>query len=403
MSTPEEHSSRGCSSWYGLPCAGKWNAEAEFPDSAGYAAAEGTVFHEMVADCLIFGFEPEHFIGAGLNQDGFWVEWDDEMAASARDGLAFVRSLASQPGWMLFVETRVDISLWAGEGQFSTADVILVNVESREVIVFDWKYGKEPVWAEENPQVQGYCLGAWQTIFGSLFKWEPAGIKVTVIIEQPRVPGAGGSWETTMVRVLEFGEYVKRQLTLSTMPDAPRVPGKKQCRWCRARHTCGARAEWLAETVGLEFDEMDEAFIMDADAALPENVTPERRSYILQIAPQIKAWLEDLHKSAYKDAEKGLPTPGMKLVDGRRPKRVWAKNQKHKAERKLVDKIGEQKAYTAPELLSPAAAEALIGKRHFSDAFGQFVEQGEGHPILVPTTDTRPKKKALVDEFDDLL
>lgn len=73
---------------------------------------------------------------------------------------------------------------------------------------------------------------------------------------------------------------------------------------------------------GLAMDDLDAGWLADMPPELPEDVTSARRSYLLSIAPQIRAWLEDLHKSAYLDATNGLPVPGMKLVDGKHSKRV---------------------------------------------------------------------------------
>ncbi len=363
------------------------------------------MFHELVADCLEMGFEPEDFVGdgRGLEVDGFWIEYDDEMVISAMDGMDFVRSVAEEDGWELYVETRVDISKFTLPGQFGTADVVLVNIAEKQVIVFDWKYGKEPVYPQENYQLQGYCLGAWQTIFGKLFDWDPAGIDVTLIIEQPRVPGAGGAWKTTMKRVLEFGQHVKRQAVLSQDENAPRVPGREQCRWCRARDVCGAYAEWHMEMIGLEFDDLDMADETGLDPILrpPEDVTPERRSVLLRMAPMIRQWLEALHKSAYHDAKVGDPVPGMKMVPGKRPKRVYKDNMVHKAETVLRRELGK-KAFTEPELLTPAAAQKVLGLARYRELLERFVDQGDPQPILVPEEDNRDPIEAAVDMFDNL-
>lgn len=359
------------------------------------------MFHELVADCLDMGFEPEDFVGEsqGLNVDGFFIEYDEEMCASARDGLDFVRSMAAEEGWQLFVETRVDISKFTLHGQFGTADVVFVNVEKKQVIVFDWKYGKVPVYPQENYQLQGYCLGSWTTLFGKLFNWNPVGIDVTLIIEQPRVPGAGGAWKTTMSRVLEFGQHVKRQAVLSQDDDAPRHPGVEQCTYCRARDHCGAFAEWNLEMIGLEFDDLD----AEKPPAFrpPEDVTPERRSMILKMKPILNKWLDALHKSMYHDAKVGNPTPGMKLVDGKHPARKYAENMKHKAETVLRKELGE-KAYHPPVLLSPAQAEKKLGKPRYVELLSRFVDKGEPQPILVPDVDSRPSLESAVDMFDDL-
>ena len=404
MGTPIEHSSLGPSSWgRWVRCPASVKASVGRPDSSRYEAAEGTVFHELMADCLELGLEPEHYVGngRGLGVDGFWVEYDDEMADRGRDGLDYVRNMAAQPEWTLYVETRVDISPYTLPGQFGTADVVLVNVEDRHIIVFDWKYGKEPVYPQENYQLSGYALGAWNTICSSIFHDDPTDIKVTLIIEQPRVPGAGGSWETTMQRLLEFGQHTRRQAVLSQADDAPFRPGQEQCRWCRARDVCSAHAEWHLEMLGLEFDDLD----LDEPPELPKEVTPERRTMLLKMRPMLNAWLDGLHKSAYNDATYGRPVPWMKMVDGRRPARKWKENHKHKAETVLVEVLGKKNAYDDPKLLSPAQAETALRKKAGKDAYAKlvkrFVDEGMPAQILVPEEDSRDEIKSVEDEFED--
>lgn len=402
MATPVEHSSLGPSQWdRWVRCPGSVRQSSGVRDQGRYEAAEGTVFHELVSDCLIHGFEPEDCMPGRLVVDGHDIAFDDEMAASARDGLAFVREMAAQPGWRLYVETQVDISPWTQPGQFGTADVVLVNIADRWIIVFDWKYGKEPVYPEENYQLSGYALGAWQTIVGPLFDHDPAGVKATLIIEQPRVPGAGGAWETTMTRLLEFGQHVRRQAMLTQAEHPPIVPGPKQCRWCLARDKCGPQAEWLLENAGLNFEALDVLIEADAAPVLPEEVTPERRSYLLSLRPLFTQWFDALHKSAYHDANVGRPTPGLKMVLGRHPARKIAANAAHKYERALVRLLGER-AYSDPVLLSPAQAETLVGRKTYETELARFVDVGHPQPVLVPESDRRPPVTSAVDLFDVL-
>lgn len=414
MSTPDEHSHLGPSGWDGFArCPGKPNAEAAFPDNGGFAAAEGTVFHEMVSDCLELGLEPEDFRGGRLVENGFAIEYDEDMIRFCRDGLDFVRGFMADPDCMVFIETRVDISDWTLPGQFGTADVVIVNVKERWIIVFDWKYGKEPVYAEENYQAQGYTLGTWKTLCGELFDWDASGIKVTVIIEQPRVPGAGGSWDTTMERVLEFGGHVRRQAVLSTSPDAPRVPGAKQCRWCRARASCGELAKWHLENMDLDFDDLDAGFVAEVQPTLPKDITPERRAFLLEIRPMVNQWFDSLHQSEYHDASVGNPTPGRKLVEGRRPARKPLANHSHKYEQAVVRLLSTGKyvdpktkrpvsAYKDPTILSPKQVEDVVGKEAYDKDLKRFVDYGNPTPVLVSTKDRRPAIASAVDEFEVL-
>lgn len=402
MTVPLEHSRLGPSTWARwLRCVGAPNAEAGLPDTAGVEAAQGTVFHEMVSDCLTYGLLPEHFLGSKMIENGFEIEVDREMVDSAEEGMAYVEQMAAQPGVQLFVEKRVSIEPWCGPGEFGTTDVGLVNVSERWIKILDWKYGMEPVYAVENDQGRGYCLGFWHTIAAKLFGGDPSDIEVEIIIEQPRVPGAGGAWKTTMSRVLEWGEWVKRQAMKTQDPDAPRTPGEKQCRWCKARKTCGAYAQFMLDVMALTFDEIDEGADFDLPPILPKNVTPERRSYILKHKSLIDRWLDDLHASAYHDAVHGLPTPGLKLVDGRRPARKWSEDKLHKAKSALLQHLDEDKVFPR-SMISPAQAEKEIGKSKFARKLDRFVDEGEAKPVLADERDTREARPTIADAFDDL-
>jgi len=371
-------------------------------DEPTYFAAEGTVFHEMVADCLELGLEPEDYLGSRLTVDGFTIEVDKEMVESARDGLDYLRFWDSHEGWTLYVETRVDISPWTLPGQFGTSDAVLVNAAERKVVVWDWKYGKVPVYAVENRQCMGYTLGSWQTFLGDLFDWDPDDIEVSIIIEQPRVPGAGGVWKTTMSRVLEFGQHARRQAQLTTKENAPFVPGAIQCKYCKRRHSCAPRAKWFLEAMDTDFEDLDDGAALGQELILPQEMTPERISYVLDMAPLIKRWLDDLHSHAYHQASQTGDFPGRKLVEGRHPARRWLAEAEHKAEAALVRALGRDKAFESPKLLSPAKAQEAVGKDRYERLLARFVDTGKPKLDLVPEDDKRPKVRSAVDLFDEL-
>ena len=399
MTSGREHSSHGPSSWARwIRCSGAPEAEAVVPDEHNFEAAEGTVFHQIMDDCMTLGLEPRDFLGAMLEVDGWRIAVDDVMVQSSQDGLAYLRSLDADPDVRLFIEERVDISPWTMPDQFGTSDAIAVNVAERWVVVFDWKYGMEPVYTQENEQLFGYTLGAWQSIVAPLFDNDPSDIKVTFIIEQPRVPGAGGAWDTTMQRVLEFGNFAQERFVLTTDKHAKRTAGVKQCRWCRARTTCGTRAEWILNIFGQDLTDLDVDPIFELK--LPASITPERRSYVLERAPQIRAWLDDLHKSAVKDSEAGRPVPRWKLVDGRHPARVWKEDGQYIVERLLQVDLGRDKIWTAPTFKSPAQIEALMGKQSFQGAYARFVNRGKPKAVLVSENDRRKPRETLLDIFE---
>jgi hypothetical protein len=380
------------------------------PDDAGIEAALGTVFHEYAALCLELGLEPYVFIDKPCDTDHGTLYFDSEMADHMLSGLDYVRDIAAQPGVQMFVEVQIDISPWVGFADdgtpgFGTSDVILIDFINRIIYVFDWKYGAGvPVDPRWNDQAILYLLGAWNSLAGEMFGWEPEGIEVRIIIEQPRAPGGGGVWPTTMVEMLAEGEKIKADAEATLDPDAPCNPGKKQCSFCKAAkaNTCKSRTEYLLSVFDTKMDEVEELAEIGAKLPLPKPkaLTPEQRSFILLNKDMVTKWFDDLHAEAYADAEAGRPVPGMKLVDGRSPARVWKDEAKAKF---MLDAEFGEKAYTK-KYLSPTGVEDVIGKKAFKGSkFARATKVGEPAPVLVPETDKRLPRADKQQRFDKLM
>ena len=398
MAAPTQHSSHGPSTWARLvKCPGSVAAQAGQDDPDRFESAQGTFFHEIVSDVLDLGILPEDMIGFGFRVAEWDFVFDAEMAEHCREGVEWIRAKAAEPGWQLFVEKRVDISPWTLPDQFGTADVILVNVALKAIIVFDWKYGMEAVYPFDNWQLTGYCLGVWQSIVGPLFGHDPTDVEVQLVIEQPRVAGAGGVWLTDMVHVLRRGEKVRRASQQSVKPNAPRRAGKDQCRWCRAKSSCAEFAEFNLEAVGLTLDALDGPLIDE----FPPEITPERRGELIKMAPMIRDWLAGLAEAAKRDAERGDPTPGHKLVAGNRPRRKYYENALHKAETVLYAELGD-KAYGKRELLSPSQAEKALGKSRYADLLRRYVDVGQPTPTLVSDEDGREALPSFMDTLPEI-
>lgn len=405
-----------------LHCVGAPNAERGLPDDAGFEAAQGTVFHEYADMALTFGLEPHHFtVGTAHHVNGYDVIFDQEMVDKMYGGLDWVHEHMEE-GDILFVETKVDLSPWLGPGEFGTADVTIIQVRRRRIICFDWKYGGIPVYPTKNEQAMEYVLGCWNTFAKNYFD-SPNGIEVLIHIEQPRAPGGGGDWPTTLNEVLAWGEDVKVLAAATKDPNAPRTPGTKQCQFCKARKTCGAKAKWEFDMLGQQFSDADvmiqtfEETGVLVPATMPPlaDITPEQRSFILLNWDGFKRWRDSLHEAALADAAAGRPVPLMKVVDGRSGNREFIPAKLLAAKAKAEKLLGD-KAYTTPELLSPAALEAKLGKKKFREEFGDEVDDpdkpGKKKVIpwitqeppgqsLVPVTDKREARVAMPDKFTD--
>jgi len=391
------------------------NACKDIPDTSGYEAAEGTVFHHFAAFCVEFGFDPEVFIGrkqtvpyTEYTEDGdridgdYVIEFNGEMADSMRKGLEFINDWQDEDT-ILFVEERVDLSPWLGADQFGTSDVGVVDPVARRILVFDWKYGRGvPVSPDWNDQLILYCLGVWNSYARKLFDDDPTDITIEIVIDQPRAPGGGGVWKTTMRRILKEGEEIIKDAEATDDPNAEFQAGEKQCRFCplaKSEDGCRALDEFVEEMCGLDFDSLLEDDF-DAIAADPEKMNPTNRALVLLNRKLIERWMDGLHDQVMRDHKRGLPTPLQKVVVGRKPARKVRANQMDRYEKILKKTLGE-KAYQS-KILTPTAAEEALGKRVFEPLLSRFLEKREGKPSLVPETDSRDAIPDVTDGFDEI-
>lgn len=399
------HSPRGPSAAHRfVRCPGSINAERGLKDVPSIFSAEGTVFHDVVADCLEYGLEPHDFVGQQRVVDGFSIPVTLDMARHAEAGLSWVRERAE--AGHLFVETRVDISPWCGPGEFGTSDVGIVAPDERLLIIFDWKYGAGvPVAPDWNEQLALYGLGFVNTFreqFPEMGMW-PEEWRVLFVIEQPRAPGGGGQWELPLTALLDFGERIKAAAELSRRADAPRVAGEKQCKFCKrrkARAGCDAYNGMILDL--FDMDEQAVDLIADLGAttlslAHPADMTPARRAAVVQAMPLIADWLKKVHQHTFNDAVLGLPTPGLKLVEGRNSSRKY--RDEAAAEAALVAILADD-AFER-KLRSPAGAERVLPKEQFRTFSAEHVVTGTPKPALVSVDDKRPAIKAAASCFDD--
>ena len=405
-----EHSSLGPSKWdRWVRCPGSVALSRGLPDNAGREAAQGTAFHHLVAMCAENGLDPLDFVGEGngVPVEEWFFEFDLEMAEAAEEGMYLIETLQDNPKWEVLIENRVDISPWAGEGQFGSADVIAWNVEDAHIVIFDWKYGQGvPVYPEDCYQLYGYALGSWKSFVCDAFTKDGIGtcppfneIRVDLIIEQPRIAAAGGTYTTTHADVFEMGHKAKSALASIDDPEALH-PGEHQCAFCPAQTVCRAYNDWMLRTCGSEFEDLEARGEESFD--LSPGLMPHSRSAVIRMAPLIRRWLDKLHAEAFHDAEHGYDVPGFKLVPGRRGRRKWREEHIDLARARLQYRVGPARVHEPKKLISPAQAEKLVGKREFYEVFSDFVVQGDAKRVLVAESDSREALPSIEDEFDNL-
>lgn len=362
-------------------------------------SAEGTVMHEVRADCLIFGMEPFHFIGKTLSADGFSFEIDDDMADRLVAGIDWIRETETR----LYVEEQVPLDLWA-PGNHGFCDTFwLVRVRGKKVVfdlyVSDYKNGVgEPVAAEGNRQLRLYALGAWLKLGKPLIR------NVILNIDQPR---AGGMkfWTISFSELMEFGDEVRRAYERINAGKVEFVPTTKGCRWCpvrKAARGCAAFNQWKLWMIG--------AAVMDPSNPEPRFQDPAQmpraqRYYIVQHAASIRAWLAKLHEESLNAAIEGDPDPGSKAIAGSGGRRFFKDEE---AAKRIVESALGDKAYNK-KLIGFTEIDKLMKpgkkKQGFPEEYEELLKvvgQPEAKPKLVPSDHPAPAYvRAVEDDFED--
>ena len=346
--------------------------EAQFPDTTSEAAKEGTLAHELCeAKLRNYFFTPTYSkrkLNVAIKKLKENDLWQDEMIGHADTYLDYIKTaaLAFEEAPYVAIEKKVDLTRWIPDG-FGTADCILISQNVLHVI--DFKYGKGvPVSAEHNPQLMLYALGAYDA-YSCLYNIDT--VRISII--QPRLQADGDMWETSIRELLEFGEKVQVQADLAISGEGRFNPGESQCRFCRAKTQCRARAE---KNVQL-------AFFTDKK---PPLIRLEEVGAILKKGADVAKWLKDLQDYALSECLAGKQVPGWKAVEGR-GSRDWTDQE---AAFQTLESAGTPKAMLYETLpLSLAKIEKLVGKKEFEKEVGSYVKKNPGKPTLVPESDKR--------------
>lgn len=357
-----------------LACTPSAKLEEQFPDTTSGAAKEGTLAHELAELKVRNYFYTTDFgkrkLNAAIKKLQKEELWQDEMMGYTDQYLDYIKvvAMADRIQGRAEIEKRVDYGKWA-PGGFGTADCLLLK--GNQLHVFDFKYGKGvPVSAEENPQMMLYALGA-RDMYSLLYHFEEFHLHII----QPRIDNVS-EWSCTEEELLKFGSYVQERAALAIEGKGEFCPGESQCRFCRARQQCRARAE---ENVRLAF-ETDKG-------KLPPLISSEDAGRYLTLGEDVKKWLEDLKEWALAECLAGKSVPGWKAVEGR-GSRDWT-NMDAAFEMLTKTGIAEEAVLWEKKPLTLAQVEKLLGKKDFQDVVGEFVVKNPGKPALVKESDKR--------------
>ena len=355
-----------------LECTPSARLEAQVPDRAGEAAAEGTLAHRLAELKLMEALHPDADVAAHLTEVYNNPMYNEAMEQHIEEYVSYVvevfndaRSRTSDA--YIFLERKLDLTHYVPEG-FGTSDVVIIADGIMEVI--DLKYGKGvPVSALGNKQMRLYALGALME-FEHLF--DIATVRAT--IHQPRL-NAVSSDELDVQDLLDWGLDELSPLAQMAHRGEGDTKAGEHCRFCKVKATCRAFADLNLELAKYEFQQ-------------PPVLSDEEIADVLNRAEMFQQWLKAVEEHALAEALNGKKWPGYKLVEGRSVRSIA--NDQQAADTLLKAGFNDEQIFNK-KLQGITALEKLLGKATFNNVLGPFVVKPPGKPTLAPADDKRPE------------
>jgi hypothetical protein len=216
--------------------------------------------------------------------------------------------------------------------------------------------------------------------------------RFVLVVHQPRLDHVD-EWEIRVEDLLVWARNVLVPAYQATLdPNAPFVPGETQCKFCKIRATCVARGRSVFTSIVDQFDTIEEAAAQVEVGIKPiHTLTNDQIAAALRAEPNATAWFKAVKAWAVGELARGGSVGDFKMVAGR-ANRKWGLPEADAAFalKSAGADAGDIYQYS---LISPAAAEKLIGKQHPIWQVEGLVEKPTGKPTLAPGSDRR---KALV-------
>ena len=329
------------------------------PKPSSKYADEGTLLHNVIAEIVMSGQPPEHYLGTKYEDQTLTQELIDDKLKPA---LAALDQIDPNQEMEIEAETSVDFGDLL-PGVFGSTD--LIGRLGTRAVVLDWKFGDGvAVEVEENPQLMFYAAAAMRTPSA---QWAFEGVtEIEMVIVQPP---AVKRWVTTPERIAAFELQLVQAVKASEKPNAKLEVGD-HCRWCAAKPVCPQMTGAVDRALQTKLQAID---------------TQMLGSYLAN-ADMLEQWITDLRALAFAMLESGAPVPGYKLV-AKRATRSWTDEEKAKAE--LLKSLPESEVVEM-SVISPAKAEKALKKRKIGLPDDLVVAISSGN-TLASVDDPRPE------------
>jgi hypothetical protein len=391
--------------WQKCPASVAACAKYEGSGRSGAAAIDGTHSHTLLEHCLKAKggiADPKQFLGTVLQDAEGMFAPDQARVERVRVAVDYIKRRLAElgEGSTVISERRVNPEALVGrDDMHGTVDVQIISGSQLEII--DYKDGMQEVIAKDNPQLEQYLVGVLAEVDASQFE------KMTMTIIQPKLALRGGEPISSHTIEVDAVWPIITDLSIEAArtddPNAPFVPGEKQCGWCAHKGNCSAFNKHSLEAAGIKFEDMN--FAREAAEKNPAELDDEQLRELVEAAPLLRKMIEAAEGEALRRISTGHPVAGLKVVRGP-GRRAWSRPDDEVAGK--LTKMGVPKtAIYETVLVSPAKAEKLtwtkrdgtekqLTERQLEVLHKELVTKGDGKLTVVPEAD----KRAAVDYGD---
>lgn len=316
--------------------------------------------------------EDEHYSAEMDGYTDLYIDVLNEHAMSF-DATPFVAFETAVP--LVYSSERKD----DGSPATGTADNIMIG--DGGLWITDYKNGAGvPVYAEENPQMAIYALGALE-LYAPIYGDTIQTVRMTIV--QPALKSVS-DWEINRAELEAWAASVLIPAAKAAEAGGGDPQPGDWCRFCPIRNTCRARRDKVLAV---------EAF----GRKLPPALSDAEVGAALTAGAELVSWYNDLKEYALQACLDGKTIPGYKAVEGR-GSRAWADTDA--AIKQLVsDGVDEALLYERKPITAPAA-EKLLGSSVYMDLCAPLVAKQPGKPTLVAESDKRPAYNAAAAAFE---
>lgn len=373
MSTLKAHSDTGASGmdrWDACPGSVALCADERLDKSTSEYAEEGTLAHSVGDHVLTKGYVPKG-------------DYPEDMLAAVEVYTDYVQGIwktVKPHALSKFVSELKFAHPEIHPGFRGTADSVMYDGAEKTLYVTDYKHGMGvPVDAVRNKQLCYYGIGA-------LLAFKVPVQKIVLAIAQPRytLDAPIKTWEISPVDLMEFLSDLIDSIKRTEEPNAPLVPGDKQCFFCNAKPICPALRERALIATKADFQEDN----------LP-NLSPEAIGELMRNVAMIESWCKGVKGFAYSEAVQGRVPVGFKLVP-KRATRKWI--DQNEASKKLATHVNSNMLHellTEPELKTPAQIEKIIGGKFGKELVSELCVAVSSGDTLVSVDDKRQETNKL--------